>query len=285
MQQFLASTGILFLVLLCVTTVRGIGELQYGTWDVSTLLPGRGAVPPNYELTVQPEKWTVRERDADRIGRFFDYAAARVGLVYAGVPSSEHAVCRMPPSLALKLAAVRTDDGIRLECQTMWFSAFALRSFEMDGLLHRRFHPAEPLYSAENGSCLSTPWQVQELFVARMGEGVLLLTGVLVSDTSDTRESCNVYLEVRHRPISSAKDLSSSNAYAPVTMLLVVVAVRLLPRYILTRRGQLDKTSYRGKNPANLTPAQRLQLLRQQKEIIEKMKAEDRANAAKGTAV
>lgn len=285
MQQLQVSACVLLLALLCVTTVRGSGGLQHGTWDVSTLIPGRGAVPPNYELTVQPGKWTVKERDAGRVGHLFDHAAARVGLVYAGVPSDEHALCRMPSSLTLKLAAVRTDDGIRLECQTVWFSPSLLRSFDNDGLLHRRFDPAEPLYSADNGECLATPWRVRELYVAKMGAGPLLLTGVLVDGTSGTQELCSVHLEVRYRPIASAKDSSSSSTLVSITMLLIVVAARLLPRCILTRKGQLDKASYRGKNSTNLTPAHRLHLLRQQKKIIEKMKAEDAANAAKRTAV
>ncbi|CAG9583527.1 conserved hypothetical protein [Leishmania major strain Friedlin] len=285
MQQLQVSACVLLLALLCVTTVRSSGNLQLGTWDVSTLVPGRGAVPPNYELTVQPGKWTVKERDTGRVGRLFDYAAARIGLVYAGVPSDEHALCRMPPSLILKLAAVRTDDGVRLECQTVWFSPSMLRSFENDGLLHRRFDPAEPLYSADSGRCLATPWRVRELYVAKLGDGLLLLTGVLVGGASGTQESCSVHLEVRYRPIASGKESSSSSSLFSIAMLLMVVAVRLLPRYILTRKGQLDKTSYRGRNPTSLTPTQRLHLLRQQKEVIEKMKAEDSANAAKRTAV
>ncbi|GET93076.1 hypothetical protein, conserved [Leishmania tarentolae] len=284
MQQLPMSAYLLLLVLLCLTTARCSGDLQHGTWDVSTLVPGRGAVPPGYELTVQPGKWTVRERESGPLGRLLDYAAARFGLVYAGVPSDDLTLCHMPSSLSLKLEAARTDEGIQFECQTVWFSPSTLHSLEKDKFLHHRFDPAEQLYSADNGRCLATPWRVQELYVAKMIEGTYLLTGVLVSGASDAQGSCNVYLEVRHRPVALASDSSSSSTLVSISTLLVVVAVRLLPRYILTRKGQLEKTSYRGKNSGNLTPAQRLHLLRQQKEIIEKMKAEDSANMDKRTA-
>ncbi|KAG5489897.1 hypothetical protein JKF63_00014 [Porcisia hertigi] len=280
MQQFQAIFCLLILVL-CIMTVQGSAELQHGTWDVSTLVPGRGAVPPNYELVVQPRVWTVRERESSRFGRFLDGVTARVGLVYDSVPSDEYALCHMPPSFSFRLAAVRVDDDIQLECHTAWFSPSTLRRFEKDGLLHRHFDSAEPLYSAENESCVKTPWRVRDLYLTKVQENILLFTGILLDDASGTEELCSVHLQARRRPTLTKS--SSGSAYAPIAMLLVVVAVRLLPRYILTRRGHLDKTSYRGKNPANLTPAHRLHLLRQQKEIIEKMKEEDRANGARFT--
>ncbi|KAG5464577.1 hypothetical protein LSCM4_00015 [Leishmania orientalis] len=283
MQQLQVWTCVLLLMVLCATTARGSKELLHGAWEVSTLVPGRGAVPPNYELTVQPGKWTVSERDSGRVGRFLDYAAARVGLVYTSVPSDEHALCHMPSSLILTLAAVRSDDGLRFECQTVWFTPSSLSAFEKDGLVHHRFDPAEPLYIADKGSCLATRWRVLEFYVARMGNDSFLFTGALVNGELGAGTPCSVHLEFRRRSIASATTPSPTSTCASIAMLLVVVAMRLLPRYILTRKGQLDKTSYRCKNPAGLTPAQRLQLLRRQREILEKMKAEDCANAAKGT--
>ncbi|KAG5463846.1 hypothetical protein LSCM1_00017 [Leishmania martiniquensis] len=280
MPQLQARTCALVLVLLCITSVQGSSELLHGTWDAITLVPGRGTVPPNYQLTVEPEKWTVRERYAGRFSRFLDYAAERVGLVYASVPSDEHALCHMPSALTLMLAAARSDDGMRVECQTVWFTSSSLSSLGKDGLLHRRFDPAEQLYSADMGGCLPTPWRVREFYVAKMADDVFVFTGALVNNVSDTKGSCNVHLELKRRPIVPARESSPASMYAPIMMLLVVVAMRLLPRYVLTRRGQLDKASYRHKNPASLTPAQRLQLLRQQREIIEKMKAEDRADTS-----
>ncbi|KAG5465317.1 hypothetical protein CUR178_00017 [Leishmania enriettii] len=283
MQQLQVCTCVLLLTILCATTARGSKELLHGAWEVSTLVPGRGAVPPDYKLTVQPGKWTVSERDSGRVGRFLDYAAARVGLVYTSVPSDEHALCHMPSSLTLTLEAVRSDDGLRFECQTVWFTPSSLSAFEKDGLVHHHFDPAEPLYIVEKGRCLATRWRVLEFYVVRMGNDSFLFTGALVDVELGTEKPCSVHLEFRRRSIASAKESSATSTCTSIAMLLVVVAMRLLPRYILSRKGQLDKTSYRCRKPAGSTPAQRLQLLRQQRVILETMKAEDRANAAKGT--
>ncbi|KAK7197246.1 hypothetical protein NESM_000670700 [Novymonas esmeraldas] len=276
---------LLSLLLFGVSVGLASDGLQHGVWDVSTLLPGRGAVPPNYELTVEPGRWTVTERDGGRLGRFLDAAAARVGLVYTGVPGDAHALCRMPEALSLRLAAAQTDEGMRLECQSVWLTPAEVREFAQNGVLHRRLEPAELLYSVVNGTCVATPWRVQELYVTKAAEDTVLLTGVFLHDTATAAEGrCHAHFELRRRSAVATTSSALSNAYGPITMLIIVVAVRMLPRYVLTRRGQLDKTSFRGKNPAQLTPAQRLRLLRQQREIIEKMKAEDRASASAGAA-
>lgn len=269
-------------LLLAVSHIGGVSatsELLDGVWDVRTLLPGRGAVAPDYVLAVQPGQWTVAPRRIGRLGRLVDHAAARVGLTYAGVPEDASSLCRA--QAPVRFVAERDDEAMHLACQPEWFPEAALRRLRKHGLLHRQFDPAEPLYRVDNGTCTATPWLMRELHIAKLSEDTVLVTSRLVRADNAARDVCEAYFELRHRPEAAGQEASSTSAFAPLAMLFVVVAVRMLPRYLLTRRGQLDATSFRGKNPAKLTPAKRLELLRRQREIIEQMKAEDRANAAR----
>lgn len=274
-----------FLILACsgAAHIQDAVGLRTGVWDVSTLVPGSGAVPPYHELHVEAGQWVLRERNSSRVGRFLDSAGALLGITYAAVPSGEATLCHSTPLQKWESTALRTEDGVTFDCSAEgWFTTAVMRKFAQDGFVHLRFEVPQPLSLKVNGTCVETTWNVHDVAFARVSDTSVIVSGTLRDNSKDAPSSCKTYFELTQRPTLAAKETSSStSAYAPVMLLLVVIAMRLLPRYILTRTGQIDRSSYRGKNPGNLSAERREELLRKQRRILEKMKAEDRANAPK----
>ncbi|KPI84485.1 hypothetical protein ABL78_6448 [Leptomonas seymouri] len=269
--------------LFCAVAVNGEDAtwLRSGVWDVSTLVPGRGSIPPNHELRIDPVQWALRERNFSRFSRVLEAAAAQLGVIYAAVPRAEAELCHAASSLRWQWTAVRAGQGFSIDCLLVdWFTPAALRKFAREGYLHLRLDSPQPLLVGMNGTCVSTSWSLQDVEFARVSEDNVVVAGTLIDDSKGSSVPCKAYFELSRRPTVGTKEKSSSsNIYSAIAMLLVVMALRFLPRYILTRTGQIESSSYRGRNPAKLSAARRAELFQKQRRIIELMKAEDQANA------
>ncbi|KPA79827.1 hypothetical protein ABB37_04919 [Leptomonas pyrrhocoris] len=276
---------IVTIAVVCAVTAYGENAvgLDSGIWDVRTLVPGRGSIPPSHELHVESDRWALRERNFSRMRQLLDSTAAKLGVIYTAVPSSETKLCRATPSLRFEWAATRSDDGFSVDCLSVdWFTAASLHKFAGEGSFHSHFDRPKPLSVGWSGACVATSWSLRDIFFAKVAGGGVIVSATLTDNSNGTPVPCKAFFEVTRRPTAAAAEKSlSSSVYVPIAMLLVVIAMRLLPRYILTRNGQIDPSSYRGQNPANLSSAHRAELLQKQRRIIEQMKAEDRANAPK----
>jgi hypothetical protein len=287
MAALMTLLRLLALVLItvgCVAVASGddVVGLRSGVWDVSTLVPGKGSVPPIHELHVDAGRWRLHERNFSRVSLLFETVAARLGFVYTAVPIEETSLCHSTSLTRWAWTATRTDGGVVVDClPTDWFTAAAMRRFAREGYLHLRFSSAQPLSVAHNGTCVATSWSVTDAVFAKVSEESVVVSATLQASSAGQGASCKAYFELSRRPtVAVAEKSSPSGVYGPIVLLLVVVAMRLLPRYILTRTGQIDRSSYRGRNPAKLTARQRAELLQKQRRIIAQMKAEDQANAA-----
>ncbi|KAL7695113.1 hypothetical protein NQL31_001467 [Lotmaria passim] len=276
------------LVVIAVTcAIAAVGEnaegLYSGIWDVSTLVPGRGSVPPIHELHVEMAHWALRERNFSRVSRLLSSAAERLGVIYTAVPAAETTLCHAAPSLHWEWEATRKDDGLLVDCLPgQWLTPAALRTFEHDGFLHLRFDRPQPLSVMSNGACVATSWSLHDVALTAVTEDSVVVSGTLSDSTTGSPATCKAYFELTRRPMATAKETSpSSGVYTPIVMLLVVIAVRFLPRYVLTHIGQVDSSSYRGRNPGKLSSARRAELLQKQRRIIQQMKAQDLANGPK----
>lgn len=284
--MFLRLIVLIFIIAACAAVAFGddVSGLHPGTWDVSTLIPGKGSVPPSHELHVDSGEWSLVERNFSRASQLLSSAAARLGVIYAAVPQEETNLCHASPLLRMEWSATRGDDGFAIDCLAFdWLTASALRAFARDGHLHAHFNAPQPLLVRRGGACVSTEWTLLDVRVTRVSSESVVVSTALQDASSGVTVPCTSHFELTRRPVAvSQKGTSSSSSlYAPLSLLLVVVAVRLLPRYILTRTGQIDASSYRGRNPGKLTPARRAELLQKQRRIIAQMKAEDQANAPK----
>lgn len=252
--------------------------LADGVWDVATLLPGHNPVPPRVVLSCSEHAITIEPRVVSRLENAVQKVAASLHIIRAEVPNEERDVCHWPADLSnisIRIAVV--EDQVEVQCNPSLFTGLSLQQWVTGNVAVSRFESPLPLRGSRADECVELPWQLVKWSAHRLEHDRVVVAALLHDRERDT-EPCWARFEalLHEKPAQR----SGTSTVTTATMLLVVIAMRIVPRYVLKKTGQINANSYRGKRPGTITAQERRDLLRQQAEIIEKMKAEDRAKKA-----
>lgn len=259
-------------------------SLFEGSWDVRTLLPGRTAIPPSHAVVVSGRSITLSEVETGPLYRFATSVGERLRVVHTRVPELATSVCRFPGNGSWpNISAVISAEGSELHegCNAALLSELVDGTVSsLSAVYYRRFPSPLPLYVASSSAltedmrCGRLPWFVQALSVQRTSADRLLMSLHLLQEHSDaSKEPCLALFQLSRVQRIPEKDLRS--LVGPVVLLLLVMAVRMLPRFVLQRTGHISADTFRGRGRPSLTPEQRDELQRRQRAIIEQMKRED----------
>lgn len=252
--------------------------LRSGVWDIAVLIPGKGLVPPTFLLRSNGTSFRSERLSFDRFQRALDAAAESIGLTYTQVPADEPLLCHMPAAAEHSWSFRTTQTSMEETCNTFELSGEGLNDFERDGALTQKFDTPQPLLSHQwNGSCGPTPWLVKEVTGWRLSDSHFIFIGEFDELLEGRVSQCTTFLEAVRRPDPSSTNSPQTSLYSPLLLIGAVLVMRVLPRYILPRRGQIDMSSHRGNKRVKLSAERRAELLGRQREIIEQMKAEDAA--------
>lgn len=253
--------------------------LPPGVCRVAVLLPAQSGIPPLYQVEVSEGRAHVSHVPQGTIQKKMDDAIEMLGLITYRVPNDatqKYGVCQYPPSFRYPVNAsfLFEGDSISLACNEKLLSDVSVKKWKMDQAVVHAFDAPQQVHLGLNGACQPTPFFMTQYQAQILSEGHVVVT-VTLTDASGSAP-CTATFEVLCDGTTPRSSTGEGTSFkGPVIMIFIVIATRMLPRYLLEKRGQINKDSYRGQRTV-LTEERRQELLRQQEAIIEQMKAQDR---------
>lgn len=241
-----------------------------GSWMVSVLLQDQRPIPPTHVASVSSEEIVITPLPTSRVRTVLSALAGKLKLINVRVPGGGGR-CRLPTEINLSFEVLIERDFLRVACNGGLLSSASLSRLLKENFTSETYSTPPQLAYHDGSSCVTLPWYVLSASAHVLGRSKGVISFEL-RDGSGAR--CRAIFEA-NRQTSSTQDDSSPSFYGPAIMLVAVIAMRMLPRYYLTKVGSIDKETYRCGTRGSVAQRRRADLLRQQDELVKRMKEQD----------